>query len=441
MSKATLLEIKAIEERSNAIISESRSPTPQEVEVFKTDLSKARRHFETFKMKSIEYTTGVNDKLTGEFLIVTRPKAEKEFFNAYERLVEFISKHQGDASGSSFESCEQHDDKDKDGSASGGGPHSDQEFIKGLGGDQQVQMDQDAMKEETNHGGKLPPCNQVTYQTVMADLTRPGRGQGASTISSGSSVLSGRQDQLAIAKRARKKAERDAEQKRERAKMKLMIAEMEAKRHIEDATDEEELAKELLHNAMQEAGMLENDTRRPVAVDGIAQHVFENNTSFQARPGYCPPPVHDAGNQLQLLSSVVTQQCLDAVHVEQFDGEPMDFARWANDIQVRIECYSNDPRRLMNKMQQTLSPRVKDQVFPTIVDGSWEQYRGTKARIRELYGMPDIIVQRFVDLLRKSKRIASEYDVAELSKFEVRLRKVGESLTALARLEEHTAAT
>jgi len=88
----------------------------------------------------------------------------------------------------------------------------------------------------------------------------------------------------------------------------------------------------------------------------------------------------------------------------------------------------------MNKMQESLSPEVQERVFPSIVDGTLDQYLQVKERIRELYGSPEVIVRSFLEQLKGSKRIFSQKDVHGLTEFETRLRKVSDAVNALVRL-------
>jgi len=229
------------------------------------------------------------------------------------------------------------------------------------------------------------------------------------SIESSRSSASQRRDQLAEARFARKKAERDAR-----------LAKIQADIALEHAIASEELAEELLASAEFDEGLQANVSRGSVYRQPIARSAAFTDDNVQ--------------KQLDLVTNVIAQQSLDSVKVEKFDGNPIDYARWLNDVQVKIECYTSCPKKLMNKVSDSVTKEVRDRAFPSIVDGTLEQYKYVKDRIRELYGRPEIIVRCFLESVKSAKRVISTKDVSGLVNFETRLKKVSDSIRALCQL-------
>jgi len=234
-------------------------------------------------------------------------------------------------------------------------------------------------------------------------------------------------EKFLTARLARKKAERQA-----------TLRKLEADLMLADAIDEEELAEELFSSSLgepEEIGIASKTSigslnRSYKDQDDPAQ-VMDRRKQKKSSEGN---PGSDVSQHLELLTNAIVQQSLDSVKINVFQGEATDFARWLNDVKVRVECYTSCPKKLMNKMQESLSPEVQERVFPSIVDGTLDQYLQVKERMRELYGSPEVIVRSFLEQLKGSKRIFSQKDVPGLTEFETRLRKVSDAVNALVRL-------
>jgi len=118
---------------------------------------------------------------------------------------------------------------------------------------------------------------------------------------------------------------------------------------LADAIDEEELAEELFSSSLgepEEVGIASKTSigslnRSYKDQDDPAQ-VMDRRKQKKSSEGN---PGSDVSQHLELLTNAIVQQSLDSVKINVFQGEATDFARWLNDVKVRVECYTSCPKK------------------------------------------------------------------------------------------------